>query len=405
MSENTVRLGKYELIRYSLGSLLSFTDIATDVLTAIIYYQQKHFVWFGFCLLFALLPSFLLTIAFLVQSCGRVAISTLMKQIMFFASPCGSGVLKVKLLFVCLQNYDEVCSIEGFRIDDENLREDYRAEKIYHYVEGLLENMPQIILQIYVTVIQDEQISAVQMFSISVSYLNLVWILTLFEYGCLVVNQTKITPFVIIVVYNACLIASRGLSIVSFLVAFQWLTSIVLAFHGFVCTSIYFYRNHEYFTEKKIWWIASLLMPCYIFVYMGFKVKELDSKFFDIKLGRSVISSSLFYVCFIAENILMTSLFFAWTKTTHRNWSQWVSNIIMILVTVFSLLGTLMHLLFTYAYLRKPHRVSPTYGRQITDPIGDFAGISQSLSHVKTRGFVSNFSLLEVQNATTMQCR
>lgn len=405
MSENTVRLGKYELIRYSLGSLLSFTDIATDVLTAIIYYQQKHFVWFGFCLLFALLPSFLLTIAFLMQSCGRVAISTLMKQIMFFASPCGSGVLKVKLLFVCLQNYDEVCSIEGFRIDDENLREDYKAEKIYHYVEGLLENMPQIILQIYVTVIQDEQISAVQMFSISVSYLNLVWILTLFEYGCLVVNQTKITPFVIIVVYNACLIASRGLSIVSFLVAFQWLTSIVLAFHGFVCTSIYFYRNHEYFTEKKIWWIASLLMPCYIFVYMGFKVKELDSKFFDIKLGRSVISSSLFYVCFIAENILMTSLFFAWTKTTHRNWSQWVSNIIMILVTVFSLLGTLMHLLFTYAYLRKPHRVSPTYGRQITDPIGDFAGISQSLSHLKTRGFVSNFSLLEVQNATTMQCR
>lgn len=405
MSENTVRLGKYELIRYSLGSLLSFTDIATDVLTAIIYYQQKHFVWFGFCLLFALLPSFLLTIAFLMQSCGRVAISTLMKQIMFFASPCWSGVLKVKLLFVCLQNYDEVCSIEGFRIDDENLREDYKAEKIYHYVEGLLENMPQIILQIYVTVIQDEQISAVQMFSISVSYLNLVWILTLFEYGCLVVNQTKITPFVIIVVYNACLIASRGLSIVSFLVAFQWLTSIVLAFHGCVCTSIYFYRNHEYLTEKKIWWIASLLLPCYIFVYMGFKVKELDSKFFDIKLGRSVISSSLFYVCFIAENILMTSLFFAWTKTTHRNWSQWVSNIIMILVTVFSLLGTLMHLLFTYAYLRKPHRVSPTYGQQITDPIGDFAGISQSLSHVKTRGFVSNFSLLEVQNATTMQCR
>ena len=398
MSENTVRLGKYELLKYSFGSFLSCTDVATDILTAIIYYQQKHFVWFGFCLLFALLPSSLLTLAFMLQSCGQETICTLLKRFLFFANPCGSGILKFKLLLVCLRNYDDVCSLEGFLVDNEQLRQDYRAEKVYHYIEGLLENMPQIILQIYATIIQDEKISAVQMFSISVTFVNLVWVLTVFEYGSLIFDTASITPFIAIVMYNACLIAARGLSIVVFLVAFKWITSAILCFHGFVCFSIYLYRNHDYFTEKKVWWIASLLVPCYIFVYLGFKVKELNSKLFDIKLGRSMISSCFFYVCFIAENVLMISLFLAWTKTTsRRRWSQWISNVIAILVVVLSLVGTLIHLFFTHAYFRKPHQVTPAYAQDIQniEAQQDSGNAVQSQSDSRTRGFVKSFSLLE----------
>ena len=104
MPENTVRLGKYELLKYSFGSFLSCTDVATDILTAIIYLinQQKHFVWFGFCPFFALLPSFLLTLAFLLQRCGQETICTLLKRFLFFANPCGSGILKFKLELLCL---------------------------------------------------------------------------------------------------------------------------------------------------------------------------------------------------------------------------------------------------------------------------------------------------------------
>jgi len=398
MSENTVRLGKYELLKYSFGSLLSCTDVATDILTAIIYYQQNHFVWFGFCLLFALLPSFLLTLAYLLQSCGQETICTLIKRFLFFANPCGSGILKAKLLLVCLQNYNEVCSIEGFLVDDERLRQDYRAEKVYHFVEGLLENMPQMILQIYATIIQEERISDIQIFSISMTFLNLVWVLTLFEYSSFVKKAT-VTHFMAIVLYNACLVAARGLSIVAFLVAFKWLTSAVLAFHGFVCISIYLYRNHEYFTEKQVWWIASLLMPCYVFVYLGFKVKELNSKLFDIKLGRSVISSSFFYICFIAENVLMISLFFVWTKTTNRKWSEWISNVITVSVIVLSLIGTLIHLSFTYVFFRKPRRVTPTYAQEIQDEEGqqDCDDTAQSRTDLRSHDFAKNLSLLEAK--------
>lgn len=363
MSGNDVRLGQYELIKYSFGAVLTCTDVATDILIATSYYQHRQFIWFSFCVAFAVLPSALLTLAYFLQRCRQETAITLVKQFLFFANPCGSGFLKIKLLLVCLRNYDDVWSYHGWLVEDEKLLQDYRAEKVYHFVEGLLENMPQMILQIYVTIIQDEKISALQIISITVTFVNLVWVLTLFEYSSFV-KQATLTHFTAITFYNACLIAARGLSIVTFLVGFKWVTSAVLAFHEFVCISIYFYRNHEYFNEKEVWWIACLLMPCYIFVYLGFKVKDLNSKFFDIKLGRSIVSSSLFYLCFTTENVLMVSLFFSWSKTSDSRWDQRISKVIAVCVIVLSLLGTVIHLGFTFVFFRKSTRVRPSYEQE-----------------------------------------
>ena len=363
MTGSDVRLGQYELFKYSLGAILTCSDVATDILIATSYYQHRQFIWFSFCVAFAVLPSSVLTVAYLLQRCRQETTITLAKRFLFFANPCGSGFLKIKLLLVCLRNYDDVWSYDGWLLEDEKLLQDYRAEKVYHFVEGLLENMPQMILQIYVTIIQDEKISALQIISISVTFINLVWVLTLFEYSSFV-KEATVTHFIAITFYNACLIAARGLSIVTFLVAFKWVTSAVLAFHEFVCISIYFYKNHEYFNEKEVWWIACLLMPCYIFVYFGFKVKDLNSKFFDIKLGRAIVSSSLFYLCFTTENILMVSLFFSWSKTSDLRLDQRISKVITVCVIVLSLLGTVIQLGFTFVFFRKSTRVRPNYEQE-----------------------------------------
>ena len=360
MTGNDIRLGQYELFKYSFGAVLTCTDVATDILIATSYYQHRQFIWFSFCVAFAVLPSSLLTLAYFLQRCRQETVITLVKQFLFFANPCGSGFLKIKLLLVCLRNYDDVWSYHGWLVEDEKLLQDYRAEKVYHFVEGMLENMPQMLLQIYVTIIQDEKISALQIISISVTFVNLVWVLTLFEYSSFV-KQATLAHFTAIIFYNAFLIAARGLSIVTFLVAFKWVTSAVLVFHEFVCISIYFYRNHGYFNEKEVWWIACLLMPCYIFVYLGFKVKDLNSKFFDIKLGRSMVSSSLFYLCFTTENVLMVSLFFSWSRTSDSRWDQRISKVITVCVIVLSLLGTVIQLGFTFVFFRKPTRVKPNY--------------------------------------------
>ena len=207
------------------------------------------------------------------------------------------------------------------------------------------------------------------------------------------VKEATIGHFVAIILYNTCLVAARGLSIVFFLLAFKWITSAVLAFHGFVCISIYLYRNHEYFTENEVWWIAFLLMPCYIFVYLGFKVKELNSKLFDIKLGRSIMSSGLFYTCFIAENVFMIVMFFTWSKTSHLQWRRWITNIITASVVLLSFIGTLIHLIFTHRFFSKPRRVMPTYAAESVEVYQD--GTIQSRSDLTPSDLGKGFSLEE----------
>lgn len=388
MAENTIRLGQYELLKYSFGAFLTCSDVATDILTATTYYRQRQFIWFGFCLAFAVLPSFLLTLAYLLQRCKQESKIVLVGKFIFFANPCGSGFLKMKLLLVCLRNYDEVRSVRGWLVDDEKLRQDYRAEKVYHYVEGLLENMPQIILQIYVTVIQEQKIYPIQIFSICVTFINLVWVMTLFEY-CSFVKEATVTHFLAMIFYNVCLIAARGMSIVAFLVAFKWFTSAVLAFHELICITIYVYRNHKYFSEKEVWWIALLLMPCYVFVYLGFKVMDLNAKLFDIKLGRSVISSTLFYSCFTGENVVMILLFYSWSKTnSDSRWNPWIFKVITTSVIVLSVVGTVIQIFFTFSFFHKPTRVTPDpepeiHGLESYQPIDIL--VNQSNPQVKPR--------------------
>lgn len=121
--------------------------------------------------------------------------------------------------------------------------------------------------------------------------------------------------------YNICFIVVCGLLIVIFFVVFKWVILVVLVFYEFVCIFIYFYRNYEYFSEKEVWWIVCFFMFCYIFVYLGFKVKDLNLKFFDIKIGRFIVLLLLFYLCFIFENVFMVLLFFFWLKISDLMWN------------------------------------------------------------------------------------
>lgn len=151
-------------------------------------------------------------------------------------------------------------------------------------------------------------------------FVNFVWVLILFEYSSFV-NRVILIYFIVMICYNICFIVVCGLLIVIFFVVFKWVILVVLVFYEFVCIFIYFYRNYEYFSEKEVWWIVCFFMFCYIFVYLGFKVKDLNLKFFDIKFGRFIVLLLLFYLCFIFENIFMVLLFFFWLKISDLMWN------------------------------------------------------------------------------------
>lgn len=151
-------------------------------------------------------------------------------------------------------------------------------------------------------------------------FVNFVWVLILFEYSSFV-NRVILIYFIVMICYNICFIVVCGLLIVIFFVVFKWVILVVLVFYEFVCIFIYFYRNYEYFSEKEVWWIVCFFMFCYIFVYLGFKVKDLNLKFFDIKFGRFIVLLLLFYLCFIFENVFMVLLFFFWLKISDLMWN------------------------------------------------------------------------------------
>ena len=345
-------LSKFGLVRYFSGALLTLADVVTDILTAVTYYNNKHYIWFGFCLAFAFLPSFVMMVAYIVQSYKRRSCVDIGKGLLFYVNPFGSGIFKLKLFIVCLRHFKEVWSKNGYTVLDERLRVDYRSEKVYHYIEGLLENMPQMILQVYATSVQDEEISVLQYLSVSVTYVNLVGVLTMFEYGSFPGNQRKWPHLVVVLIYNSCLIAARALALVSFLIAFKWLTSAILVGHEIVCISTYIYRNHEYFSEKHVWWVAFLFMPCYSFAYLGFKVKELYPKTFEIKLGRSLLSSSIYYFFFTTENLVMVLMYYDWSDKNH-----WYSTALSGTVVTLTSFGALVNLVFTYVIFHRQRQV------------------------------------------------
>ena len=348
---------KFSLLGYILGALLSFVDVATDILTAVTYFRNDHYIWFSFGLAFALLPSWLMMAAYCVQSYQRGSCSVLAKGLVFFANPFGSGLLKLKLAIVCHRNRGAVWSRNGHMPTDEGFCQDYRSEKVYQYVEGVLENMPQMILQVYAASVQTESITLLQYISVSISYVNLVCILAMFEHNSFPGNHKNWRHLVVVFAYNLFLVAARALALVSFLIAFKWYTTAFLVGHEIVCFATYIYKNHRYFTEKHVWLVALVFMPCYSFVYLGFKVKELYPRTFEIKLGRSLLSTFTYYFFFTSENLVMVFLYFNWSDT-----SDWYSTALTVTTATLSLAGAVTNLLFTYMTFYRPQqgvRVQP----------------------------------------------
>jgi hypothetical protein len=183
--------------------------------------------------------------------------------------------------------------------------------------------------------------------------------LALFENKTLPGLQNVKAYILVIVFYNAFLLTARVLTIVAFLIAFSWITAIVLGVHELACVLLYYIMNRKRFTDRDIWWVAILLLPCYIFTYLGFKVKEIHLRTFELKISRSLLSSSLYYGVFAAENIMMMTLYYS--KTTVREHYSSGATAAVIMLT---LVGVFLNLIFTNLYFRDYHHTRHVISHQ-----------------------------------------
>ena len=320
-----------------VGTILSLADPVTDIITAVEFYRADHKIWFGVGLGFVFLHNF---VALFVLCCFYKEHShdKLLYPLCFFFGPFFCFYIRLRELVRCLKrlwnrNVDANNANNANKFDgDENSR-------LAVFVESLLESAPQFVLQLYVASVQEEPLEVIQILSIPVSFLSLVWTFTttdsiIFEE---IVPTWKMKHRIAILVTHLFLVSSRLLAICYFTVSYKWWVIVVFLLHGLVIATADNICNHKVGGHCSfLLGISSVLfffihwLRDDITVYLLFR----DSRQFLWK--RQLFSSCLY----ISENVTIILLFYF-----SQHLQTWYSLPVTICVCLFSVLGTVIRII------------------------------------------------------------
>ena len=201
-----------------VGTILSLADPVTDIITVVEFYRADHKIWFGVGLGFVFLHNFVALFFlcyFYNEHDSREKLLRLC-PLCFFFGPFFCFYIRLRELVRCLKrlwnrNVDDAAN----EFDGD---EDSRFAMI---VESLFESAPQFVLQLYVASVQEEPLEVIQILSIPVSFLSLVWIFTttdttIFEK---IATTWKVKHRIALLVTHLFLVSSRLLAICYFTVS------------------------------------------------------------------------------------------------------------------------------------------------------------------------------------------
>ena len=196
--DSTIKVRWYSTIFLLVGTILAVADPVTDILTLREFYLNDHMTWFGVGLVFVILPSLVISCLYYRWHCFQVFFIWWCRGI-FKADHEVKGAIKevfstpdllfgwnlLALPYKRLQAFT-LCSSNFKKLWHETLEEDcHKKIKNLMYdetwlgmFEAILESAPQFIIQLHATTFQKEQVSTIQIVSLSVSFLSLAWTVT-----------------------------------------------------------------------------------------------------------------------------------------------------------------------------------------------------------------------------------
>ena len=193
--DSTIKVKWYSTIFLLVGTILAVADPVTDILTLGEFYLNDHKTWFGVGLVFVILPSLVISclyyrwhyleVLFLCWCRGILKtdheVEDAIKEV--FSTPdLLFGWNLLALPYKRLQAFI-LCSRNFKKLWHETLEEDY-DKKIKNLIydetwlgmfQAILESAPQFIIQLQATIFQQEQVSTIQIVSLSVSSLSVAW--------------------------------------------------------------------------------------------------------------------------------------------------------------------------------------------------------------------------------------
>ena len=342
-----IKVKWYDTILLLIGTILAAADPITDILTLREFYLKDHKIWFGVGLVFVILPSLNMS-QFYYRDWRRGTLTSeesdhvkcidLIPDLTFGWNPLALAYMRFKTFILCFKNFKKLWQ--------ENLEDDSH-KKIQHQLsidfasasfQASLESAPQFIIQLYATVVQQEQVTTIQITSLYVSFLTLAWasaiadvwrfsnVLALRESGEIL--QGKFIPKVVFFISQLFHLSSRLFAITFFTVGFKWWIIAVLIFHSIVMTFVFVYASR---TPQSFKNDCSLLTMLCVFYWIR------DDEVENVKVDKIMILIS--NILFVIENVTMICVFYV-KEESH----QWYSVPVTVGVCVYSLISCLMRM-------------------------------------------------------------
>ena len=344
-----VDLKCYSPFMFFVGAILSFADPITDILTLVEFYRADHEAWFGVGLTFVLLPCLAYLVLFLLFRCKwELSPFTCAKTAFCAWHPFSAAFARIQALCFCLKKWwsgDEIDRVGPVQ-----------AQHLFDYIEfavlfeAVLESAPQFIIQLYAINVQEEPAAMIQIISLPISFLTLVWAFTATDKWSLDQRirsgNLNVKHQIALYVTHLLILSSRLLAICYFTVSYKWWVITVAIFHGCAVVIATLVQNR-------------VKVGCQngfrILLFMGINCFRDDFVEFSIDFEVTGLTISVYFshILLVLENFFMILMFFF---TYHPN--TWYSLPVTVCVCVFSVLGSTMRICIL-RWLRKGPAVDP----------------------------------------------
>ncbi|CAH3025998.1 unnamed protein product [Porites evermanni] len=183
--DSKIKVKWYSTIFLLMGTILAVADPITDILTLREFYLSDHKTWFGVGLVFVILPSLVISCLYYrgifktdheVKDAIKEVFST--PDLLFGWNLLALPYKRLQAFILCSRNFKKLWH-ETLEEDCEKKIKNLICDETWlGMFEAILESAPQFIIQLQATIFQQEQVSTIQIVSLSVSSLSLAWTVT-----------------------------------------------------------------------------------------------------------------------------------------------------------------------------------------------------------------------------------
>jgi len=341
----------YGIFVVLFGTILSFADPITDILTLVEFYRADHKTWFGVGLAFLMLPCLFFPMLYYFSKETELTETSRARRyaqvFLFGFNPFSPAFAKLQTFIFYMKNFKKIWRGHSIKPVSPGTASDEEAYALLTHsnlalmFEAILESAPQFIVQLYAMSVQQESVKIIQMISLPVSFLSLAWASTVADQEIhskglqTTIDVPNMKHKFLLFVTHVFLLSSRLFAVGLFIVCYKWWIIAVLMIHS---TTIVLADICWFTKEGEAGHSGAVCLSAFFFCLhwlrddMSARIQDVLTENKRKELRVMQLSSN---VLFVVENIAMILLFYFNPFS-----NTWYSLPVTICVCLFSVLGS-----------------------------------------------------------------